>query len=511
MPLEYTDRRHKNYRHIYLVRCIFYKTRERRNMSTRKFLLLTIAVLTVVSMAQYVMPTKAQGPVTVTLFIGLGTGTNKDQVDAENAFVDAYNKGQGVKDGVTLKVNIAASNQEAPGILSTLIGSVNPPDIVGPVGVSGSNLFYSEWLDLAPLIKKTGFNMSAYSPAVTSLYKQGNTISAIPWAVYPGLMWYNVDLFDEAGLNPPPKNFGEKYVLDGKQVDWTWDTVATIAKRLTFDANGKDATDPAFDPKNIIQYGFDQQFDTIRSDFETFGGGNPNGVVDKNNKVVIAPEWRAEAKWMWNGLWKDHFIPNNTAINSDLLKPSVFASGKVAMTRVMLWYTCCLADSKTGKAYVNFDLAPVPMYNGKYFAPADADTFRIDKNTKNPEAAFKVLTYILNDADVFAPNFWGGFPGRTEFQAGFIKKLADTYKSVKNWAIVSKSFDYAVSPHHESYYPNFNKGQNRFADFSTLLRSDQGATIDIDKELDKLQSDLQTLVDQAGQPAAATMAATAAK
>ena len=60
------------------------------------------------------------------------------------------------------------------------------------------------------------------------------------------------------------------------------------------------------------------------------------------------------------------------------------------MARVMLWYTCCLADMTS-----KWDLGIVPSYNGNTYAPADADTFRIHKDSKNPEAAFTVLQYLL--------------------------------------------------------------------------------------------------------------------
>src|SRR5258708_6847747 len=55
---------------------------------------------------------------------------------------------------------------------------------------------------------------------------------------------------------------------------------------------------------------------------------------------------KKKAKWLWNGVWKDHFIPSNSYKTSDLFKPNEFASGKVAMARVMLWFTCCLGDLK---------------------------------------------------------------------------------------------------------------------------------------------------------------------
>jgi len=472
------------------------------NKFGRKLTLLAVAAATAITLAQGANQVKA-AKTTVTWFVGLGTGAQAAQIDAENKVVADFNA---ANPDIELKINIAASNQAAPDALSTLIASGNAPDIVGPVGVAGSNSFAGEWLDLNPLIKKTNYNMAQFPDAITKIYTEGNGQYGIPFAVYPGLLYYNIDLFKEAGLANPPKNFGDKYKLDGKDVDWSWDTVATIAKRLTVDSAGNDATSAKFDPSKTVQFGFDHQWDTIRSDFQTFGGAP---VIDPTTgKVKITDAWRAEAKWMYDGLWTSHFIPNTTYINSDLLKPTAFGSGKVAMTRVMLWYTCCLADDK-GKALVNFDLAPVPSYNGKTFAPADADSFRIDKHTANPDASFKVLSYLLGDGALTLLQTYGAYPARADLAKPYIDAQTAKYPSVTNWAIVKPSLDYNSVPHHESAYPNFNKGQQRFADFATLLRSDSGSKMDVDKELDKLQSDLQSIVDQAGQPAAAaTMAAT---
>jgi len=456
-------------------------------MSKKLLRIVTLmAVLALVAVTFGAQTAKAADKVVVTWFVGLGTGTDPAQIPIEKAVVDKFNASQ---DKIELKINIAASNQVAGDALSTLIASGNSPDIVGPVGVEGSNKFASEWLDLKPLIAKTNYNISQFPQNVVNIYLEGNGLYGIPFAVYPGVLYYNKNLFDDAGLAYPPKNFGDKYKLDGKDVDWTWDTVATIGKRLTIDANGNDATSAKFDPTKINSFGFIHQWDTIRSDFQTFGGAP--GVDPKTGKVVIADAWRAEAKWLWNGVWKDHFIPSTSYKTSDLFKPNEFASGKVAMARVMLWFTCCLTDLKA-----KWDLAPVPMYNGKYYAPADADTFRVSKNSKNPDATFTVLQYLLGDAALDLLTGYGAYPARPDLQEQFIKKLAEKYPSVTNWDIVKPSFDYGTVPHHESSYPNFSKGQQRFTDFATLIYSDQGKSIDIDKELDKLQSDLQAIIDQ---------------
>jgi hypothetical protein len=61
---------------------------------------------------------------------------------------------------------------------------------------------------------------------------------------------------------------------------------------------------------------------------------------------------------------------------------------------------------------------------------------------------------------------------------------------------VNTSIALAPNPHHEAWYPNFNKGQNEFQNFRTLLASDTGGEIDLAAELDKLQANLQAIVDE---------------
>jgi len=467
------------------------------NKFTRKFILLAVALVTVLSMASGIQSAKAQKTV-ITWFVGLGSGTQAEQLDAQNKVVADFNASQ---DKIELKINIAASNQAANDTLSTLIASGNVPDIVGPVGFTGANAFNGQWADFKPLVAKAKFDLKQFPDALVKLYEDNGALVGIPFATFPGVLFYNADLFDEAGLAYPPAKYGEKYKWDGKDVDWDYDTLAAVAKKLTIDAAGEDATSAKFDPTKIEQFGFIHQYDSIRSDLSTFGG---SAVAGPDGKVKLSDAWRAEAKWLWSGIWKDHFIPSNTYISSDLLKPSGFASGHIAMARVMLWYTCCVADLKA-----KWDFGVQPSYKGTTYAPADADTFRIMKDSKNQQAAFTVLQYFFGPAALDLLKVYGAFPARPDLQDSFIKALSEKYPSVKNWDIIAPSFAYAVAPGHESSFPNYNKGQQRFADFATLLYGDAGKDIDVDKAFDELQSDLQAIVSAGDPPIVApTMEAT---
>ncbi len=266
-----------------------------------------------------------------------------------------------------------------------MIASGTPPDIVGPVGFAGSNQFAGEWLDLQPLIESTGYSLADIPANLVESYRSlSSGLTGLPFAVYPGVLYYNVDLFDEAGLNYPPAVAGDPYVMpDGTEVPWDYDTVVEIGKILTVDANGNDATSPDFDANNIVQYGFIHQWDTMRADFHTFGAAP---VVDENNKVNFPENWRAEAQWLWDSIWTWHINPTDGVIASELLNTNAFNSGRVAMARSMAWYTCCLGDLTA-----NWDLAMQPAYQGTIYAPIDLDTFRIDKNTQAPRRSLHRL------------------------------------------------------------------------------------------------------------------------
>jgi multiple sugar transport system substrate-binding protein len=69
-------------------------------------------------------------------------------------------------------------------------------------------------------------------------------------------------MFDEVGQAYPPQVYGERYVLDGREVDWSWDTLTQVARRLTLDANNYNATQP----ESEEDLDFDTEFQKLQAD-----------------------------------------------------------------------------------------------------------------------------------------------------------------------------------------------------------------------------------------------------
>ena len=425
------------------------------------------------------------GQVEIRWFIGLGTGTDPEQLTAEQEVVDAFNAAHPDIKLVTEIVTYDAAFDT----LATELAAGNPPDIVGPMGVDGAESFHGQWLDLDPLITKNKYDLTQFDQGAVNFYKTGGEGQlGIPFGIYPSVMYYNKPLFDEAGLNYPPHVYGEKYKwADGTEADWNYETVQKLALLLTVDKNGKDATDAAFDPTNIVQYGYVPQYQDARAMGSYFGAGS---LVAADGKTAqIPPEWAAAWKWIYDGTWKTHFIPNQAVIDSpEMGAGDPFGGGRVAMALTHTWYYSEITLE-------NWDMGVVPSYNGKTTANFNADTFRIMKATKNPDAAFTVLTYLLDDASLKLLNTYGAMPARTADQASYLTALDQVYAWKPDFNVAVAGIKYADNPSFEAWIPNYLEARARVAnDFTSMLQSTDG--LNMDDEIAKLKTDLQVIYDK---------------
>ena len=429
------------------------------------------------------LPVLAQEPVTITWYIGLGTGSQPDQLDAQQAVVDTFNASQSEIVLETIVVNNTGT--ASTDALLTLIASGDAPDIVGPVGVAGSNAFDGQYLDLEPLIESSGYDLSEFTEEELNAYRvEGQGLIGLPFGVYPSFIYYNRDLFDEAGLAYPPQEWGAPYTdADGNEVPWDIDALTTLAKQLTVDANGADATSEDFDPTQIEQWGWYQQWTDARGQATFFGAGS---FVGPDNTAVIPEQWSAFWNWYYDGIWNQHYIPNGSEAQSDVLNAgNVFPSGRVAMDLVHLWYNASAGTE------INWDIAALPSYNGVITSKLHMDTFRILNSTEHPEEAFEVLGYLIGEGAAPLLQVYGSMPARPSLQEDFFAQLDETYTQGVNWQVAKDALAYPDSPNHESNMPNFVQATDRINAWTTLYQGTEG--LDLDAEIETLRTDLEAI------------------
>lgn len=424
-------------------------------------------------------------PAALRWYCCLGTGEDPTQQPTENKVANAVAT---VFPGSSLKFEVVTYDS-ARDTLATQIRGGNSPDIVGPVGIGGFAAFQGQWLDLAPYITASNYDLSQFNQAAVDFYKSPSEGEiGIPFDVYPSMVWYKKDMFSEAGLQEPPHTYNTQYKMpDGTMVDWNYDTLKTIALKLTVDKNGKAADEAGFDKTSIVQYGFEPQRDDLRGLGAYWGAGNLAGPDGKT--VVIPDAWKAAWKFFYDGMWGARpFIMTGQVYDSQEFNGGGYAffSGKVAMSENFLWTTYGVADAGT-----DWDLAAIPSYNGKVTSPLNADSFGILKGTKNPAAAFAALTYLTGEASDELLQVYGGMPARPDKQDAFFETLgkSEGFPDKVDWQVVKDSVQYADNPNFEAPMPKYNETLDILSKYLSKWTTTGG--LDMDAEFTKLQQEIQ--------------------
>jgi multiple sugar transport system substrate-binding protein len=435
-----------------------------------------------------VEPTTA-GTATVRWFVGLGSGTQPNQIDAQRAFAAAYNKSQS---NIVLKIEIVP-NTNAYDVLKTEIAAGNAPDIIGPVGVKGRNGFEGLFLDMTPQIAANNYDLTQFPDALVKFFQQGGQGQVgLPYLIYPGYVFYNKDLFTKAGLADLPTTVGAQY--NGQ--DWTWDTLSTIATQLTLDSANKKPTDAGFNADKIVQFGVDFQWADGRRMASCFAGGS--FIKDDNKTAQIPAGWADAWNWYYDAMWKKHFAPTGKYISSTLLNNgTTVSSGRIAMD--VAWGWSINSYGTAGKTtFKNWDIAVIPSYKGATSSPMDADTFTIAKATKNPDAAFKAMVAVMADKKLM--QVYGGMPAAQSLQADYFAAFDTSLNAIfpgnkVTWAVLSEMAKYPATPSHEANMPAFLQVTSDYGAFYTKLQNTKD--LDVAAELTALQATIQKDFDNA--------------
>ena len=427
------------------------------------------------------------GDVVIRWYCCLGTGDAPEQVEVERKVAEDFNASH---PGIHLQFEgfVYAAARDA---LSVQLGAGNGPDIVGPVGIGGAEAFHGQWLDLQPFIDKTSFDMSQFPESTVELYNAGGEGQVgIPYAIYPSVLFYKADMFKEAGLEEPPHEWNAQYKMpDGSMRPWDYDTIREIAKILTVDENGADATESGFDPDKIVQWGFEPQRDDLRQTGAYFGAGS---FMASDGKTAQIPEpWKAAWKHFYDGIWTDHFSMTGPKFETTDLNPAgyPFCAGKVAMSTNYLGSTYCIDDAGD-----DWNMAATPAYNGKTTAAFNADTWRIMKTTKNPDQAFEVLQYLLANEDLLS--LYGGMPAVESKQDAFLEAQFKDYAQGIDTKVAKEGVAFADVPNFESFMPAYNKTLDLINTYGTKWQTTPA--LNIDSESDAMLKEMQAAWDAGG-------------
>jgi len=299
----------------------------------------------------------AKGDVTLTYAIW-----DKNQEPGMRAMADAFEKkNSGIKIDIQstdwgaywTKLEAAASGGSLPDVFWMHATQARKYDTNGVL------------MDLTDKIKGSSLvSLDKFPKDLVELYENDGKNYAIPKDFDTIGLWYNKKLFDEAGVAYPNEN-------------WTWDDLASAAKKLTNPDKGV--------------YGFGAPMD-MQQGFDNFIFQNGGKVLsdDKTKSGLDTPATKEALQWYIDLSVKEKVSPNQKMFAENSYT-ALFESGKTAMGLFGSW----MLSEFGANEYVakNCDVTVLPkgkeratIYNGLGNAVA--------ANTPHKEEAWKFVEFL---------------------------------------------------------------------------------------------------------------------
>ena len=280
---------------------------------------------------------------------------------------------------------------------------------------------------LDDLIKENNTDTSGYEGTLESIAIDGKTY-ALPYKTSSWVVYYNKDLFDQAGVA----------YLEG---DWTWEDYYDVAGQLT---SGEGA-DKIYGSLN-----FQPTSMWWRVPANSKGSTNPLDDTQLHDWMEAAEYCKSLSDAGYQPLYEDMASESGADYTGNFLQ------GKYAMFYTGDWAVEMLNTAiANGDGDVNYDIAPLPHWEGEEAAtPGAPGLMMVANNAKNPEVAYDFISYCTGaeGADLLLDNDY--------FPAWQSDETIEKYTSGK---IAPEHIEYIVNQNIISQVPcdeNYNSAQN---------------------------------------------------
>lgn len=274
--------------------------------------------------------------------------------------------------------------------LQTTLAAGNPPDIFAMDAP-----LYPDYqsrdvlLNLQSYIDRDNFDLSGYYDTSLTCYETADGYYGLPRDIQPSVMYYNKDMFDEAGVPYPDES-------------WTWDDMIEAGKKLTKDTDG----DGTIDQYAIWADIWDMELLWASLVWEE-GGEIINADY---SKTLLADQGAMDAWNLIHDMIFEYQIMPNPSVAEQFGDP--FESGNAAMTPAGHWVVPLYS-----KVDFNWDVAPLPQGKERV-SIVNSVGFVVAKDSAHPEEAWEFLKFLV------------GEPGQTKVTA--LGLGVPTLKSIAN-------------------------------------------------------------------------------
>ncbi len=305
------------------------------------------------------------------LKVAIGWGPHEIEA-ANKTFAEKFTK----ETGIEVILEYVPSDSFDAKVYTNLL-SDNPYDVISVgSGWVPPALNQGVLLPLDDLIARDKYDISNIVPSAMEEWIFDGKIYGLPADLFGFHAFFNVDLFEKAGLKPPTST-----------EEWTWDQLLDMAKKLTVRTGDQ-----------ITQYGLGCQTDWMWDVWP-----NMNGAFlfeDGMKSARLHDPAVIEAFEFYRSLLFDE----NVALRAGSIQGAIedlFIAGQVAIMINGTWATGYLRSKKEDMKYVwDVGLLPKGPSASKHYTPSNTGGWVLPKVAQDVDASWEAIKFQAGD--VFA-------------------------------------------------------------------------------------------------------------
>lgn len=288
-------------------------------------------------------------------------------------------------------------NAEYTTKMTAMIASGDEPDLAYLFASDFVNWARQDrFLNLYKLLEQDGrYSVESFTPNTFCEVKPGEA-NAMIFCNELIQLYYNVDLFQELGVDPLPASPEDAL---------TWDEFVETLQRLTIDINGNNALSPDFNKDRIVTYGFD--FSKSCTNWAAMVYQNGGTIISEDGSAfnMLDPKTVDAIQKLSDLINVYHVTPDPlTSANANMSVTAALQSKQVAVVMDGSWTNLDL-----GSIDINYDVACLPDLGGDPCFEIATSVCGIFNTCENPEVAFDFLMYMLDPGsaiDLYAKGLW---------------------------------------------------------------------------------------------------------
>ena len=250
-------------------------------------------------------------------------------------------------------------------------------------------------LSLDSFIREDNINLDDYFPQAWEPYSYKDKIYGVSESFSPFVLYYNKEIFDEAGINYPDET-------------WDWERLLKVSKKLT--KRGERGITTQFGVSGIHWLVLMMQ------------GGGKIFNADKTKCIINNPENVEAIKFYYDLCVKYHVMPTGRDTDTISRGWKAFIMEKAAMFYGGRWHSRYFRTRKDLK----FGLAVLPK--GKKRATLlVSHAYAIISTCKHPEEAWKLVKFLMGEESQEISHF-----GKIPDSVPTLKKLANSERFLYN-------------------------------------------------------------------------------